>query len=107
ESAYRYQRAIEGREKTIVGVNAFTTESSPEVDLLRIDESAAARQVERLRATRARRDAPAVAAALSGIRSAAAGSANLLPPILGAVEAYASVGEISDALRAVWGEYAG
>ena len=107
ESAYRYQRAIEGREKTIVGVNAFTTESSPEVDLLRIDESAAARQVERLRAARARRDERSVAAALSGIRSAAAGSANLLPPMLEAVEAYASVGEISDALRAVWGEYGG
>ncbi|HTR99467.1 MAG TPA: methylmalonyl-CoA mutase family protein [Bacteroidota bacterium] len=107
ESAYRYQRAIEERAKTIVGVNAYTAESSPRVDLLRIDESAAARQVERLRAVRARRDARAAAGALERVRSAASGSANLLPPILDAVEAYASVGEIADALRSVWGEYAG
>ena len=107
ESAYRYQRAIEEREKTIVGVNAYTTPGAPEVDLLRIDESAAARQVERLRALRGRRDGPSVNGALERIRSDAAGTGNLIPPILTAVEAYASVGEISDALRAVWGEYAG
>ena len=107
ESAYRYQRAIEERDKTIVGVNAFTTDRSPDVDLLRIDESAAARQVERLHSVRARRDAAAVAAALERIRNDASAGGNLLPPILAAVEAYASVGEIADALRSVWGEYTG
>ena len=107
ESAYRYQRAIEERDKTIVGVNAFTTDRSPDVDLLRIDESAAARQVERLHSVRARRDAAAVAAALERIRNDASTGGNLLPPILAAVEAYASVGEIADALRSVWGEYTG
>jgi len=106
ESAYRYQRAIEEKEKTIVGVNAFETEARPQPELLRIDESAAARQIGRLRRVRHDRSAEAVASSLQAVRSAAAGSDNLVPPILGAVEAYATVGEISDTLRGVWGEYA-
>jgi methylmalonyl-CoA mutase N-terminal domain/subunit len=106
ESAYRYQRAIEEKEKTIVGVNAFETEGSPQPELLRIDESAAVRQVGRLREVRAERSAPEVTSALDAVGKAAAGHDNLMPPVLRAVEAYASVGEISDALRAVWGEYA-
>ena len=107
ESAYRYQRAIEEGSKTIVGVNAFTSEHAPHHDLLRIDDAVAASQLERLRSARARRDEGAVRAALGRIRNCASSLDNLLPPILDAVEAYASVGEISDALRGVWGEYSG
>jgi methylmalonyl-CoA mutase N-terminal domain/subunit len=107
ESAYRYQRAIEEKEKTIVGVNAFETEAHVQAELLRIDEYAAARQIERLEAVRNRRSADEIRASLDSVRMAAAGTENLMPHILRAVEAYASVGEISDALRGVWGEYDG
>jgi methylmalonyl-CoA mutase N-terminal domain/subunit len=106
ESAYRYQRAIEEKEKTIVGVNAFETESVAQPELLRIDESAASRQVERLRRVRNERSDPEVRASLEAVRSAAGAVDNLMPHILRAVEAYATVGEISDTLRGVWGEYA-
>ncbi|HTY59372.1 MAG TPA: methylmalonyl-CoA mutase family protein [Bacteroidota bacterium] len=105
ESAYRYQRAIEEKEKTIVGVNAFETGARAQPDILRIDETAAARQVEHLRAVRERRPGSRVAASLAAVRNAAAGRDNLMPHILNAVEAYATVGEISDTLRGVWGEY--
>ncbi len=106
ESAYRYQRAIEEKEKTIVGLNAFETEARPQPELLRIDESAAARQIERLQSVRSGRSAPEAASALDAVGKAAAGTDNLMPHILRAVEAYATVGEISDTLRGVWGEYA-
>ena len=106
ESAYRYQRAIEENEKTIVGVNAFETAARPQPELLRIDETAAARQIARLRSVREGRSAPEVTSALDAVRKAAAGKDNLMPHILRAVEAYATVGEISDTLRGVWGEYA-
>ena len=106
ESAYRYQRAIEEKEKTVVGVNAFETGPVAQPELLRIDESAASRQVERLRRVRAERSDPDVRSALDAIRGAAGAADNLMPHILRAVEAYATVGEISDTLRGVWGEYA-
>ena len=106
ESAYRYQRAIEEKEKTIVGVNAFETGARPQPELLRIDETAAARQVAHLRSVKDARPARDVASSLEAVRTAAAGQDNLMPHILRAVEAYATVGEISDTLRGVWGEYA-
>jgi methylmalonyl-CoA mutase N-terminal domain/subunit len=105
ESAYAYQRAIEDNEKTIVGVNAFVDGSGPSPELLRIDEGIAQRQKERLGAIRSSRPPDAVRAALGAVHEAASGDDNLLPHILRAVEAYASVGEISDTLRDVWGEY--
>ena len=105
ESAYAYQRAIEEKRKIIVGVNAFESGGETPRELLAIDERGAARQIERLRATRAARPSAPVDAALAEVRRAAGGSDNLLPHILRAVEAYASVGEIADALRSVWGEY--
>ena len=106
ESAYRYQRAIEEKEKTIVGVNAFETAARPQPELLRVDASASERQIERLRAVRAERSAPALSASLDALRKGAACDENLMPLILRAVETYATVGEISDTLRGVWGEYA-
>jgi methylmalonyl-CoA mutase N-terminal domain/subunit len=105
ESAYKYQLAIEKKEKIIVGVNEFTTESEPELDILKIDESVGHRQRERLKNVKAKRNNADVKAALAGLRSAASGKENLLPHILRSVEVYASVGEISDALREVWGEH--
>lgn len=105
ESAYNYQRAIEQKDKVIVGVNEFTTDVEQDVDLLKIDESVAKKQRERLQQVRRSRDNSKVDVAMAGLRSAATGGTNLLPHILDCVEAYASVGEISNALRDVWGEY--
>ncbi len=104
-SAYQYQLAIERKEKLIVGVNDFVTDAGSPAEILRIDERVGREQVERLRQVRLQRDDGAVKQTLEDLRSAAAGSANLIPNIQSCVEAYASVGEISDALRAVWGEY--
>ncbi|HJU92681.1 MAG TPA: methylmalonyl-CoA mutase family protein [Pyrinomonadaceae bacterium] len=105
ESAYRYQKAIETEEQIVVGVNRFQLEAEPPVHVLRIDPAFEQAQIERVRALRARRDSSAVNAALSKLEHAAGASENLLPRILECVEAYATVGEISNTLRRVWGEY--
>src|SRR6185369_4338024 len=105
ESAYRYQKAIEKQEQIVVGVNRFELEEEPTVNVLRIDPALEQAQVERVRALRERRDAKAVTAALEKLQQSAGTSDNLLPRILECVEAYATVGEISDTLRRVWGEY--
>lgn len=105
ESAYQYQRAIDEKEKIIVGVNQFTLDESTNEELLKVDERLREEQIASLRRVKSRRDASAVTDALNGIRSAAAGTENLLPHILRSVEQYATVGEISDALRDVWGVY--
>ena len=105
ESAYRYQRAIESQEEIVVGVNRFQIEAEPTVPLLRIDAALEQAQIERVRALRARRDAQATEAALNKLEQAATTTENLLPRILECVEAYATVGEISNRLRRVWGEY--
>jgi methylmalonyl-CoA mutase N-terminal domain/subunit len=105
EAAYRYQRAIESQEEIVVGVNRFQIEDEPPVPLLRIDAALERAQVERVCALRARRDAQATEAALGKLEQAAATTENLLPRILECVEAYATVGEISNRLRRVWGEY--
>ena len=105
ESAYRFQQAVESGERVIVGVNAFVNEGESPLSILYIDESAAERQLERLREVRSRRDAARVAATLDTLRRAARGSENTMPPLLDCVRAYATVGEMCDALRDVWGEY--
>jgi methylmalonyl-CoA mutase N-terminal domain/subunit len=104
-AAYEYQRAIEKGQATVVGVNRFTQEGEGEVPIQRIDESLERKQVERLQALRARRDQKKWKAAMQSVRDAARSLDNLMPRILGAVEAYATVGEISDAMRGVFGEY--
>jgi methylmalonyl-CoA mutase N-terminal domain/subunit len=104
-SAYEYQKKVESGEQVIVGVNKFTIEEEPPEDLLRIDEAAVARQIERLQQLRKRRDNRAVQKALEQLKEAAQGEQNLMPPIIHAVEQYATVGEISDTLRSVFGEY--
>jgi methylmalonyl-CoA mutase, N-terminal domain len=105
EAAYRYQKAVEAQEQVVVGVNRFQLEDEPPVNVLRIDPALEEAQVERLRALRERRDTPVVSEALSKLREAAQTSENLLPRILECVESYATVGEISNALRDIWGEY--
>ncbi|HKP45577.1 MAG TPA: methylmalonyl-CoA mutase family protein, partial [Pyrinomonadaceae bacterium] len=105
ESAYRYQRAIETQEAIVVGVNRFETKEESKVATLRVNPDIERQQVERVRALRERRDAQAVEGTLANLEEAARGTDNLLPLILNCVEAYATVGEISDRLRKVWGEY--
>jgi methylmalonyl-CoA mutase N-terminal domain/subunit len=105
ESAYRYQRAIETGDAIVVGVNRYQVEEESTVSILRVDPAVEQAQVERLRALRLRRDSRAVETALARLEESAHGTENLLPRILECVEAYATVGEISNRLRDVWGEY--
>jgi methylmalonyl-CoA mutase N-terminal domain/subunit len=105
ESSYRFQQAVERREKVIVGVNDFVQEDEPPIEILYIDEGAADRQLARLNKLRESRDTGKVLAALDRLRAASAGTDNVMPHILDAVRAYATLGEMCDALRSVWGEY--
>ena len=103
-TSYAMQLEIEKKERLIVGMNAFTQEAAP-VPVMKIDPKIEREQGERLRAMRSRRDAKAHAAALEKIERAAKGRDNLVPLVLDAVKAYATVGEISNVLRSVWGEH--
>jgi len=105
DSAYRTQQAIDSGEQVVVGVNRYTTGGTAGIDVLQIDPGIEERQVERVRTVRASRDAVAWRAALEGVVAAARSGTNLVPPIVHAVEARATVGEISDALRTVFGEH--
>jgi methylmalonyl-CoA mutase N-terminal domain/subunit len=105
ESAYQYQRAIETQEQVVVGVNSFQLDAQPSVPVLRIDPALEQAQIERLRALRERRDSNRTTAAINKLEQAAEADENLLPRILECVESYATVGEISNTLRRVWGEY--
>ncbi|HEY8086288.1 MAG TPA: methylmalonyl-CoA mutase family protein [Polyangiaceae bacterium] len=103
-TAYEYQLEIERKERLIVGLNAFTQEAAP-VPVMKVDPRIETEQVERLRAMRARRDGTRHAEALAKVDRAARGTENVLPWILEAVKAYATVGEIANVLRACWGEH--
>jgi methylmalonyl-CoA mutase N-terminal domain/subunit len=105
DASYQYQRAIDEREQIIVGVNAFQAERDAAPNLLEIDERPAQEQAARLVRLRSRRNAAAVEQALGGLRRAASGTDNTMPYILEAVRAYATLGEICDALRDVFGTY--
>jgi methylmalonyl-CoA mutase N-terminal domain/subunit len=105
ESAYRAQQAIERRDQIIVGVNDFVEENEAPIPILQIDEATTDRQIARLEAVRTRRDDVRVAKALDDLRAAASSTRNMMVPILDAVRAYATLGEMCDALRDVWGEY--
>ena len=107
ESAYRVQQAIERGDEVVVGVNRFRDDDARRAGppLQRIDPEGERRQVERVRRLRADRDPGAWAAALARLDAAARGDENLLPPLIDAVRAYATVGEISDRLRTAWGEH--
>ena len=105
ESSYRFQRSLERKEKVIVGVNDFVQEHDPTIGILYLDDTTASRQLARLDALKARRDRTRVARALDDLRRTARTRENLMTPILEAVRAYATLGEMCDALRDVWGEY--
>jgi methylmalonyl-CoA mutase N-terminal domain/subunit len=96
---------VDRLENVVVGVNRFQTEGEKSVPVLRIDEALEGRQVERLRALRQRRDKAKWESGLRAVEDAARSDQNLMPHIIHAVESYCTVGEISDALRRVFGEY--
>jgi methylmalonyl-CoA mutase N-terminal domain/subunit len=104
DSSYRYQLEVEHGERVIVGVNKFQEKPGP-IEVFRVDPETESRQKERLARVKRERDGQAVSRALTGLASAARGTDNLMPHILGAVRAEATVGEISDALRDVFGTY--
>lgn len=106
-AAFEYQKKVDSGEQTVVGVNRFVGEDMSAPSTQTIDDNATQKQLSRLAKTRSRRDDTAVQAALSQLKSAAKGNANLMPVIISAVQKYATLGEIADTLRSVFGEYEG
>ena len=104
-TAYNYQKAVDSGEQVVVGVNKFATEEKPELELLEIDESVEKKQVERLRKLRLDRDSEKVSRVLDEVRQVARSDENTMPVLIEAVKTYATVGEISDVMRDVFGEY--
>jgi methylmalonyl-CoA mutase N-terminal domain/subunit len=105
DSAYAYQKNIESKEKIIVGINEFISESSTPIPILKIDEKIRQEQIDKLKIIKENRDADKVAACLAAIKLAAIGTENLMPKVIEAVEQHCTLGEISDTLRSVFGEY--
>ena len=105
ESAYQAQRAIDTGEAIVVGVNRFAADEPTPIDVLEIDPALETQQIERVRALRDTRDPQQWKRTIDDVRNAARGTANLLPPIIAAVEAHATVGEIANTLREVFGEH--
>src|SRR5712691_10131421 len=105
DSSYRFQQAFERKEKIMVGVNELAAVDESPIAILYIDDSAGERQLAKLDALKQTRDTDAVTRSLDGLRAAARTTENVMPRILDAVRAYATVGEMCDALRDVWGEY--
>ena len=105
QASYEYQHTIETGERKIVGVNAFTESGNEQIELLHIDETAESSQVEKLTKLKKRRDNDRVLRSLEALRTAAIGTENTMPHILEAVRAYATVGEICDIFREVFGTY--
>jgi methylmalonyl-CoA mutase N-terminal domain/subunit len=105
ESAYRFQQDVEHKRQVIVGVNRFGSGEDARVPILKIEESTAEHQMAKVDRLRRTRNKVAVTRALDKLRKTAAGSANTMPALLDAVRAYATIGEMCDALRDVWGEH--
>jgi methylmalonyl-CoA mutase N-terminal domain/subunit len=105
DAAYRAQQRIDAGETVVIGVNQYGATESSRIETLQIDPEVEARQIERVRRVRAARDAAAWRAALDAVSTAAGGSDKLVPPIVRAIEAHATLGEISDAMRQVFGEH--
>jgi methylmalonyl-CoA mutase N-terminal domain/subunit len=104
-SAYDFQKAVDSGEQVVVGVNKFTTQEKPAIEPFEIDEAVEKRQVERLRRLRQERDTDKVKQALEEVREVAKSDKNIMPVLIEAVKTYATVGEISDVMRDVFGEY--
>lgn len=107
QSAYKYQNDIASGDKVIIGINKFTSEEKPLMNLLKVDDAIRAFQIDKLNKVKAQRDNNKVAQSLAKLRNDAMGTANLMHAILEAVECYASLGEIATTLRSVFGEYKG
>jgi methylmalonyl-CoA mutase N-terminal domain/subunit len=105
KSAYEYQRAVESGQQVVVGVNRYQVQEERPIPIMRIDPEIERTQVARVQALRARRDATKARESVAEVERRARGSENLMPAILAAVESYATLGEISDALRRAFGEY--
>jgi methylmalonyl-CoA mutase N-terminal domain/subunit len=105
ESAYRIAKTTESGERVVVGVNRFTDEPGPGAEILELDPELQAQQWDRLERLRKERDQQAVAAALKSVEETARGTGNLLPSMREALAVHATLGEVSDALREVFGEY--
>jgi methylmalonyl-CoA mutase N-terminal domain/subunit len=105
EASYQFQQAVERREKVIVGVNDFVQSDEDRIEILYIDDTAADRQLARLEELKKTRNVDALNRSLDALRETARGTGNTMPAILDCVRAYATVGEMCDALRQVWGEY--
>lgn len=106
-AAYQYQSAIQSGDKVIVGVNKFSMEEKALEDIFTVDDTIREKQIEKIRAVKANRNNEKVAALLKQLEIDAKGTANLMPTILAAAEEYATLGEIADVLRTVFGEYKG
>jgi methylmalonyl-CoA mutase N-terminal domain/subunit len=104
-AAYQVARQIDTGERVVVGVNRFILDEDEPYEPLRVDPGLEAKQAARLAALRARRDQPAVDAALNQVQSVARGTGNVLYPLREALRLRATVGEVCDALRAIWGSY--
>jgi len=105
KAAYEYQREVESHERVVVGVNRFRTDHEEPIPTLRVDPAVEEEQIKRVVALRSSRDSAKAEAAVGEVESRARSGENLMPAILAAVEAYATVGEISDAMRRVFGEH--
>ena len=105
EAAFQYQKAVENKEEIVVGVNKFQIEEDASIPILKVDDSIERNQVEKTRALREKRDGVKAENAIYNLKNAAQTEVNILPKILDCVENYVTVGEISHALRSVWGEY--
>jgi methylmalonyl-CoA mutase N-terminal domain/subunit len=104
-AAYEYQQAVDRGDAVVVGVNRFEVEAEKAIPIQKIDPALEPKQIERVRALRVRREVGKWKSAVAAVEDAARAGENVMPRILGAVEAYATVGEISDAMRRVFGEY--
>jgi methylmalonyl-CoA mutase N-terminal domain/subunit len=105
DAAYRAQQAVDSGDAVVVGVNRYVDAKAPRAEVFRIDQDIERRQIERVRSVRAQRSEGDCRSALDAVVAAARGTANLVPPILAAVEARATLGEVADALRVVFGEH--
>ena len=105
DAAYEAQQAIDSKEAVVVGVNKYTADDKPHSSVFRVDPSLEREQIDRLRQVRASRSKSAWTAALKAVETAATDGKNLVPSIIEAVERHATLGEISDALRGVFGEH--
>jgi len=105
DSAYQWQREVDSGERKIVGVNAFKSDNNVTIPTLKVDDSVAHGQIERLNAVKRSRSQRDVTDKLKAVEDACRGTANLMPPVLDAVRAYATLGEVCDVFRKVWGAY--